>query len=76
MTALKKYLLAIILTITGLSASSQEKATIYGTIKDDKDVPLEFVNISVIGTTIGTTTGKNGNFELAVPAGKEIKKIY
>lgn len=70
---INRYFLFILFVISGVLALAQEKATIYGAIKDDKDVPLEFVNISVIGTTIGTTTNKNGMYELVVPAGKEIK---
>lgn len=47
-----------------------QQAMISGTVKGADKQPLQFVNIALMGTNSGVTTGKDGSFELAVPAGK------
>ena len=37
---------------------------------------LQFVNIAVKGTTAGVTTGKDGRFELSVPANKDVVILF
>ncbi len=69
---MKKHLLLILFLIFGFQAFSQEKASIYGHVTNEKIAPLEYVNVTIQGTTVGTTTDKNGNYQLAVPANQDI----
>ncbi|MCX6268502.1 MAG: carboxypeptidase-like regulatory domain-containing protein [Bacteroidetes bacterium] len=50
--------------------------TISGVVKSDENQPLQFVNIAVKGTTTGATTGKDGRFELPVPANKDVVILF
>jgi Fe(3+) dicitrate transport protein len=59
--------LTIFLSFTAVS----QKLTFSGFIKDKEGIPLEFVNVQVEGTSIGSTTDADGRFELRnVPQGK------
>lgn len=66
---IKKFfaILIFILSLTHLGLA-QNKATLFGTIRDEKKIPLEFVNISVFGLPVATKTNENGKFEFVVPA--------
>ena len=44
-------------------------SVIKGTIKDDKGAPLAFATVYVQGTTIGTSAGNKGDYQLSLPAG-------
>ncbi len=54
-----------------LSVFSQQ-AKITGKVTDVFQRPIEFANVVIKGTVIGTVTDKTGSFEIFVPAGKEI----
>ena len=41
-----------------------------GRVTDDKDQPLPFATILIKGTTTGTTTNANGQYQLELPAGQ------
>ena len=77
-------LFAIVLTVSAESKSQAEKANspgnaavaqqekvITGTVTDDQGESLPGVNVVVQGTTIGTITDLDGNFELTVPENTE-----
>ena len=51
---------------------AQNTAIISGKIIDEKNTPLELVNISIPGTHYVTSTNKDGKYQLTVPANKEI----
>ncbi|MFZ4520135.1 MAG: TonB-dependent receptor [Bacteroidales bacterium] len=53
-----------------------QQGFISGVVRGSDHQLLEFVNIAVKGTTAGATTGKNGSFELAVPANKEVVILF
>lgn len=70
-------MLAVIPLMVGLlfseigntEAMAQDRTTISGTVIDgETGETLPGVNILVVGTTIGTTTDFDGNYELAVPS--------
>jgi hypothetical protein len=71
---LKIYLLLIFFGIS-FSSFSQEYAFIFGKISDDKGKALDLVNIAIWGQSGGTSSDKDGNFELRVPANKENRVI-
>lgn len=60
--------LLLILSILTLSAASLYAQTVRGVVNDaDSNEPLPGVNILLQGTTIGTSTNVDGEFELALP---------
>ena len=48
----------------------QEMRTITGKVTDEGDVPLPGVTVLIKGTTMGTATDADGNYQLAVPDGE------
>lgn len=55
---------------------SANNATIKGQVLDQKNRPLELVNVSVFGIPGGTVTDRSGNFELKVPADTALLVIF
>jgi hypothetical protein len=51
---------------------AQDKAIIYGKISDTSGIAIELANISVMGTTQGTKSDPQGNYELSVQANREV----
>ncbi len=67
MKSLAKKLVAVLLCIgAGLSLSAQ--TTIKGVVSDENGEPLMGAGVFVEGTTIGTVTGLDGDYQLTVPA--------
>ncbi|HVX52325.1 MAG TPA: SusC/RagA family TonB-linked outer membrane protein, partial [Chitinophagaceae bacterium] len=68
------FLLCWLLAISGSLLASPPKADkdVKGRVLDDKGSPLANVSITVKGTTIGTTSGDDGNFSIHVPDGKDV----
>lgn len=61
--------LLLILSILTLSAASLYAQTVRGVVNDaDTNEPLPGVNILLQGTTIGTSTNVDGEFELTLPS--------
>ena len=69
---MRKLLFALLLSIVSLVAVSQE-ATYFGYVRDVNKKPVEFANVIVVGTNIGTSTDASGYFEISVPSGKELE---
>ncbi len=68
---MKFYRILIILFIVhSFSLQAQQKTIIYGNISDSSGVPLFLVNIFAEGTTFGTVTTDQGEYELELPSGK------
>ena len=59
-----------LMAITVLHA--QEKAIIYGNVKDEHGQPVEYANVAVSGYSGGVATDHRGYFELSVPAQTEL----
>ena len=57
------------------SIIQQEGRTISGTITDEQGNSIPGANILIKGTSIGTISDMNGNFELQVPAGQHTLQI-
>ena len=61
---------------TTVPALFAQQGTISGRIYGIDNLPLQFVNIAVMGTTAGATTGKDGRYELPVPANKDVVILF
>jgi hypothetical protein len=48
------------------SSLAAQNAIVEGFVKDEDDASMEFVNVSVEGTLLGTTTSKDGYFRLEI----------
>jgi len=59
-----------------LSLSAQPTAVIFGKVTDADNRGVFNANITVAGNPGGTTSGKNGAYEITVPAGKKITLNY
>lgn len=68
--------LALFLIFIVSFVSAQETATVYGVIKNDKGVPLEFVTVSVLGEAKGKKTDVDGNYSLTIDANKNVVLVY
>ncbi len=73
---MKKCSLYIIFLLLATIASAQDKASISGKVTDEKNTPIELVNVVVLGNTTGATTDKNGYYHLIVPANQEISIVF
>lgn len=64
----KRFPLLLLLLCIVSFGFAQRSANIFGNITDDKGKTMPLVNISIVGTNIGTKTNDFGHFELKVPA--------
>ncbi len=65
---MKQSLLILLFLISGFISSglTAQNTIIEGFVKDNNDVPLEFVSVALLGTSTGTTTNKDGFFSLRI----------
>lgn len=68
------YLFFVVFTMS-LNISLAQTSSIKGTVKDGKGAPLASVNISLEGTNKGTTTDKQGTFEIDKVAPGQYKLV-
>lgn len=57
----------LFLIFISLSSNVFSQKTIQGTVSDSLGNPIEFVNIGVLGTSIGTVSNVDGDFVLKIP---------
>lgn len=70
---MRKVLLSSMILLTGVGVASAR--TIKGTVSDSEDV-IPGANVVIKGTTQGTTTDMDGNYELEVEDGQTIEISY
>lgn len=64
-----KIILIILLVLVGfISLTAQEKIRIEGSIKDEKNNPLPYVNVFILNTTDGSMSDDDGNFSFRTTA--------
>ncbi|NMB83326.1 MAG: TonB-dependent receptor, partial [Ignavibacteria bacterium] len=69
MTNLYKIILIILLMLAGfISLAAQERIRIEGSIKDEKNNPLPYVNVFILNTTDGSMSDDDGNFSFRTTA--------
>ncbi|HNY03218.1 MAG TPA: TonB-dependent receptor, partial [Bacteroidales bacterium] len=73
---MKRTLFSLILLLIPALGAMAQQGMLTGTVLGEENQPLQFVNIAVNGTTAGVTTGKEGRFELAVPAGRQVTILF
>lgn len=56
--------------------AQSNNATLFGKITDEAGKPIEFANITIKNSAIGTTTNRNGEYLLRIPSRKTIVIVY
>lgn len=67
-----RHLLTITAILLATFAWAQDTGKVKGVVYDDQSQPMPSANIKIKGTESGTVTDTNGNFELEVPANREV----
>ncbi|MBQ0156023.1 MAG: TonB-dependent receptor [Bacteroidales bacterium] len=70
---MRKIFLSVAMMSSALTVMADR--TIKGVVKDAKE-PLPFANVVIKGTTIGTNTDMDGNYEIEVPEGAVLEFSY
>ena len=73
---MKKYFVTILVILFLVSELRAQQGIFSGTVKSSTNEPLQFVNLAIRGTASGTTSGKDGRFELPVPANKDVTILF
>jgi len=55
---------------------AQQMGMITGRVTDEKNQPIELVNVSIFGSPGGTTTAVDGSYSLEIPAARQVKVVY
>lgn len=63
---MKQFLFLILFAVSATLYAQQ--ATIQGVVLNEQQQPVPNVNVSILGTLLGTTSNSNGYYELKVPA--------
>lgn len=64
------------LFVNATIAFSQQKAKVYGVIKNEEGNPIDYVSIMVAGTSNGVRTGNTGFYLIEIPAGVSTTLTY
>src|SRR4051812_26692578 len=67
MKQLHVVLVFMLLLVTGIFPAFAQKRTVSGKISDKSGKPIPFVNVTVKGTTVGTTSNSDGVYSIALP---------
>lgn len=73
---MKKSLLIGLFLCLGSLASLAQQAVVFGTVTSNEEMEFQFVNVAVKGTSAGTTTSRNGHYELKIPAGQDVVLLF
>ena len=71
-----RILLLCVLFISIFSAGFAQEGTVYGIVSSSDNQPFQFVNLAIKGTSSGTTTGKNGAYEMKLPANQRVVILF
>jgi len=68
-------LVALLISVASTYAQQPQRKEIKGTVTNEKGEFMPGVSVVVKGTTVGTTTDKNGTFTLSVPGDAKILSV-
>jgi hypothetical protein len=73
----KRLSICLFLIISQLTLYSQSNnATLKGTIKDQKGLPIDMVNVALKNYPLGTSSNRDGKFLLRIPAEQEVVVVF
>lgn len=64
--------IAMLAAFALIPAEAQDFSTVTGKITDEKNAPIELVNVATLGYPFGSTTDAKGQYEIKIPADKEV----
>lgn len=64
----RSILFLLFLLLTPIFALGQNEKSLGGTVTDEHGHTLAYVNIGIVGTSVGTVSGMDGSFRLYLPA--------
>src|SRR3954447_7743543 len=67
MKKLRLVLVFVLLLVAVIPAAFGQKRTVSGKITDASGKPIPFVNVTVKGTTVGTTSNSEGVYSITLP---------
>ncbi len=73
---IKSLLLYTFIFLIPFITYSQEQATVFGRVANTDNVGLAGINVYLPNTATGTTTNRNGKYELEVPANKALILVF
>lgn len=77
MRSIKLILLQLILILGAANAFAQSNnATLFGKVTDEAGKPVEYVNVSIKNSSIGTVANRNGEYLLRIPAKKSVVIVF
>lgn len=71
-----KHFISLFLLLIGFCSFAQNEALVFGKITDEHDRPIELATVSIKNELKGAVSNKSGNYELVIPARKEIVLVY
>lgn len=73
---MRHFLFSLLLFLTVTPLWSQKMATVKGIVYDDLGNIMSDVNILITSTKTGTVSGKDGSFEIQIPANEKITVVF
>ncbi|RKR15332.1 TonB-linked SusC/RagA family outer membrane protein [Maribacter vaceletii] len=73
---LKTKLSLIAILLFNITLFAQDGYVLSGTVSDADNVPIPGANVIILGTTTGTATDFDGNFQITVKSGDELQFSY
>ena len=67
--------LCLLLSLT-VSAQRESKGLLYGKVVDEQSMPLDLVNVSVPGMSLGVTTDSKGRYEITLPSDTTMTVVF
>jgi len=65
----------LLILLVATVVNGQDAGTLKGSVRDSIGDPVEFVNVALQGTQVGTMTNPDGSFTLEVPSGRSYTVI-
>ena len=72
----QKHFISLIFLLLGFYSFAQNEATVFGKITDENNRPIELATVSIKNSLKGVVSNKSGDYELMIPAQKEVILVY
>jgi len=68
----KGLIFLLLMMIASSALLAQENGILTGNVRDQDNKPIELVNVAILGSSSGSTTGPSGNYALVIPPNQEV----
>ncbi len=73
---MQRFLIFLLLILTFLPLSAQNRCRIYGSVRDDKGAPVELANVRIQNQGVGTVTNLKGEYSLYCTSRDTVVVVY